>query len=339
MKNKSLDLNVFVATTPLQLMSCSEARYHFGCPEQTCLLVLARPDNRETEKQMAFLSDALGWRSIETVFLGKTGFLLRLAGLLRRLSKSPPERLFIGNKNSWFHEAFYRALKANRTLFVDDGLATLRYYRAIHDKSFDSRLSHGKHALLSALRVPLRPLSGDNLEFFTCFPLESSDRIRVEVHDFPVFRQTFHTQCGETDASPVVAFIGQPFGAGDRLAQVRAQVSYVAGRHPASRLVYFMHRKEERSELERELAEIPVEIRQTGRPIEIEVATSGSAYLAFYSFASTALFTLKKIYPASKVYQIDDQIFAAQLPYYDEIVGMLHSIGVVRTSLEQVSSL
>ena len=64
--------NVFVASTPLQLINCSEARYLYGCSAETTLLVIARPDNRETEEQMAFLAEALGWQGIETIYLKKS---------------------------------------------------------------------------------------------------------------------------------------------------------------------------------------------------------------------------------------------------------------------------
>jgi len=94
-----------------------------------------------------------------------------------------------------------------------------------------------------------------------------------------------------------------------------------------------MHRKESRGELEALLAEFPLEIRQAGRPIEVEVALSGEIYLAFYSFASTALFTLKKIFPEIRVFQIDDAALGARLPYYDEIRRMFGSVGVETTLL------
>ena len=73
MSSAASPINVFVASTPLQLISCSEARYHYGCSAETTLLVIARPDNRETEGQMAFLAEALGWQGIGS----KADFLAR----------------------------------------------------------------------------------------------------------------------------------------------------------------------------------------------------------------------------------------------------------------------
>lgn len=48
----------------------------------------------------------------------------------------------------------------------------------------------------------------------------------------------------------MVGFLGQPFGGEDRLAQLKLQIQHVVERHPDSRVVYFMHRKESREELE-----------------------------------------------------------------------------------------
>ncbi|MBW4936474.1 alpha-2,8-polysialyltransferase family protein [Marinobacter sp. F4206] len=327
-------INVFVASTPLQLIGCSEAREHYGCASDSCVLIVARPDNKETESQMAFLADSLGWKGQDTVFLGKTSFYFRLGSIFRRLSGCLIARLFIGNKNSWVHEIFYLGLDSAQVIFVDDGLATVKYYHAIHDESFHPRISSGKRRVLAAMGIQLTAeRDTGTVAFFTCFPLPDSERISIEIHDFPLFRRTFKTDVSNSGNRPVVAFLGQPFGGEERLERLKMQIQLVVQRHKNARILYFLHRKEVPGELERVLGAFPVEIRQAGRPIEVEVAMSGESYLGFYSFASTALFTIKKIFPEMQVFQIDDKILASSLPYYDEIVEMLHGIGVQTTGL------
>lgn len=326
--------NVFVASTPLQLISCSEAREHYGCASDSCVLIVARPDNKETESQMVFLAGALGWNDRQTVFLGKMSFYLKLATIFRRLSKRQIPRLFIGNKNSWVHETFYLGLDSAQVIFVDDGLATVKYYHAIHDESFCSRVSSGKRRVLAAFGIRLNHVHDtSSIAFFTCFPLPDSERISIENHDFPLFRRTFKSHAPSSDGRPVVAFLGQPFGGEERLEQLKVHMQFVVERHKNARILYFLHRKEIPEELEKVLGAFPVEMRQAGRPIEVEVAMSGETYLGFYSFASTALFTIKKIFPEMQVFQIDDKVLASKLPYYDEIVQMLHRIGVQTAGL------
>ncbi|MBD3657738.1 MULTISPECIES: hypothetical protein [Marinobacter] len=326
-------IDVFVASTPLQLISCTEAREHYQCEGRESLLIIARPDNKMTESQMAFLVDHLGWQGIETVYLSKDTFYLKLGHVFRRLARRQVNRLFIGNKSSWIHEIFYRGLDWATLVFVDDGLATVRYYHAIHGEGLVSRISPGKRRLLEFFRIRLHRNLPDSVTFFTCFPLASTDHLSVEVHDFPVFRRIFCSSGISRDAMPLVGFLGQPFGGEHRLMQLRVQLEHVIERHPGAKVVYFMHRKERRQELEKALGALPVEFRQVGHPIEVEVALSGVPYEAFYSFASTALFTLKKIFPDTAVFQIDDRAMAAALPYYEEILAMFRGAGVESTRL------
>ena len=333
MKSAANPINVFVASTPLQLISCSEARHHYGCSSETTLLVIARPDNRETEGQIEFLVEALGWKGIETIYLKKSSFYLRLGAVAKSLSRRHIERLFIGNKSSWIHEVFYRGFDSEQLIFVDDGLATVTYYHAIHDEGIASRISASKKRLLRTMGIRIHRVVPEVIAFFTFFPLRSSELVQVQVHDFPVFRRAFQTSARDNSQAPMVGFLGQPFGGEDRLPQLKLQIQHVVERHPESRVVYFMHRKESREELEKLLAEFPLEIRQAGRPIEVEVALSEETYLAFYSFASTALFTLKKIFPEILMFQIDDAALGARLPYYDEIRSMFRSVGVETTLL------
>lgn len=329
-----MTLNVFVASTPLQLISCAEARSHYECPDEACLLVIARPDNRVTEAQMAFLVEKLGLQRMQTVYLRKSTFYLRLSSVFRQLSGRHIDRLFIGNQSSWIHEAFYLGLSWTQLVFVDDGLATVKYYHAIHSEGLPSRVTEGKRRLLARLGIRLNSAIQDRVSFYTCFPLESSEKVKVETHDFPVFRRIFQSEAGPKTGVPLVGFIGQPFGGEDRLTQMQSQVAHVVARHPEAKIVYFMHRKERRRELEQALVGLPIELRSSPRwPIEVEVALSRESYVAFYSFTSTALYTLKKIFPELSVYQIDDAVLAAKLPFYSEIQGMFRSIGVETSRL------
>lgn len=99
-------------------------------------------------------------------------------------------------------------------------------------------------------------------------------------------------------------------------------------RHPGVRIVYFMHRKERRRELERVLSGFPVELRSPALPIEVEMARSKETYVGFYSFVSTALFTLKKLFPELSVFQIDDPTLAKKLPFYENILMLFDRVGV-----------
>lgn len=165
---------------------------------------------------MAFLAEALGWQGIETIYLKKSSFYLRLGAVAKGLSRRKIERLFIGNKSSWIHEVFYRGFDSEQLIFVDDGLATVTYYHAIHDEGIASRISPAKKRLLRTMGIRIHRVVPDVIAFFTFFPLPSSGLVQVQVHDFPVFRRTFKTSAVTAArrpwwgslASPLVVRIG-----------------------------------------------------------------------------------------------------------------------------------
>jgi len=325
-------INVFVASTPLQLISCVEARYHYRL-EEPCLLVVARPDNAATERQMNCLIDQLGWPSADIVHLRKKAFYFKLGFVFRRLSKRRISRLFVGNKASWIQEIFYLGLPWDQLVFVDDGVATVKYYHALHGDGLRSRISDHKRLLLGSMGISLRRPVPRNVTFFSCFALPSSTRVKVDTHSFPVFRARF-PDTAAVDGEMTVGFLGQPFNNEGYLERLRLQLQQVIDRHPGRRLVYFMHRKENRQRLANALKSLPVEITLADMPIEVAVARADTRFCAFYSFISTALFTLKTIFPKLQVVQINDPDMAARVPYYGEIVTLFRQAGVETMELE-----
>lgn len=313
-------LNLFVISTPFQLIGCSEAKAHYNL--ENCLLVINRPDNDLTVKQISYLLKKYGWSRKEVWWLPKPTFYFRLPFLFRFLAAQRISRLFIGNRGSWLHEIFYRGIDYEALTFLDDGLgATVRYYWEVQEGIFCSRVTPGKVWLLGLLGIRLGDMPQGRLHFFTCFPLADSEKVEIQTHNFPVFRQCFNTQSAKRkDGGRVVGYLGQHAGGQSLVNRLRGRLAEIAGIHrDCESIVYFMHRKERRNRLESHLQGLPVELRENQYPIEVEVALSGAEYCAFYSFTSTALFSLKMIFPELAVYQIQDPKIAGKIPYQEKI--------------------
>lgn len=328
-------VNAFVASTPLQLISCMEARHHYRL-EGRCLLVVACPDNDATVRQMACLMEYLAWPASDIIYLSKKSFYFRLGRVFRGLQRYRLQRLFVGNKASWIHEAFYKGLGWDQLFFVDDGVATITHYHRLLGGEPASRISTAKRVLLSAMGIRLnRPLPVQST-FFSCFALPSNNLISVDTHGFPVFRNRF-VKSVTMGNQPTVGFLGQPFKGEEYLDRLRLQLSQVIEMHPGHRLVYFMHRKESRERLEGALESMPVDIELPDMPIEVVVARADRQFSAFYSFISTALFTLKTIFPELQLVQINDREMAARIPYYEEVVTLFYQAGVEKMDLDPAS--
>lgn len=324
------DYHVHVVSTPLQLISCTEARR--SSPEGRSLLVIARADNARTRTQLAYLMQRLGWNDSEIISLDKRFFYFTAASLVRRLRSAGVGRLVIGNLGSWIHELFYRSIPAREVVFVDDGAATIGYYTGALGRG--GRITGMKRAYFRRAGLPLDIKLQEPLNFFTFFPLDDRPDIRVVRHDFPAFRAAFPPRARAGSAGAVVGFLGQCNSTSQELARLVVQLKQVIARHPGHRIVYFMHRKEREGQLRAALAGMPIEIRAPAWPIEVEVSESEYGFIAIYSFISTALFTLKLMYPDMRVYRIDDRTLAASLRHHDAISGVYRAAGIETVSID-----
>ncbi|RBW48126.1 hypothetical protein [Marinobacter sp. F3R11] len=320
--------DVFLASTPFQLLGCAEARSYYAVEQP--LLVIVRPDNKTTEQQMAFLVAKLAW-SGEVVWLPKRLFYIRIWLLLRRLKSEPLNRLFVGNKGSWMHEIFFRVLVPSKILFLDDGLgATVLYYDAAKRGIVASKISNRKGRLLAMMGIRLAPLRKIKMTFFTCFPLSSIESVDIVQHHFQVFRGLFGLNQHQTDSPKGrgVGYLGQNHGKQALLERLREHLLYLKGRHPDAGLVYFMHRKQRPELLAPYFQGIPVRMQSNSMPIEIAMALSDDRLEAFYGFTSTALFSLKKLFPDLSVYRISDEGVSDAIHHPEELWQILDHAGV-----------
>jgi len=321
-------LDVFLASTPFQLIGCGEARSYYAV--ENPLLVIVRPDNKATEQQMTFLIAKLDWPG-EVIWMPKRLFYVRLWLLLRRLRNQRLNRLFVGNKGSWMHEIFFRALVSSEIVFLDDGLgATVLCYDAAKRGIVASKISKRKGWLLAILGIRLAPLRKAKMTFFTCFPLSSIESVDIVQHHFQVFRELFGLNQRRTDCPKGngIGYLGQNHGKQALLKRLREHFLYLKGRHPDTSLIYFMHRKQRLELLSPCFEGITVNIRSNSMPIEIAMALSDDRIEAFYGFTSTALFSLKKLFPELSVYRVEDEGISEAVRHPEELWQILDHAGV-----------
>ncbi len=229
------------------------------------------------------------------------------------------------------HEVFFRGLVPSQTLFLDDGLgATVLYYDAAKRGTAVSKLSGQRCRLLAMLGIHLAPLGQEDMTFFTCFPLPPLDSVEIVQHRFPVFRDLFGLNQNKAGRSvgKGVGYLGQNHGKQALLTRLRAHLLHLQDRHPGSELIYFMHRKQRVELLSPYFEGIPVSIQSNSLPIEIAMALADDRLEAFYGFTSTALFTLKTLFPELSVYRISDEGVSDAVYHPEELWQVLDHAGV-----------
>ena len=323
-------VSLFIVSTPLQLISCSEARRYFS-PKHS-LLIVARPSNASTEQHMRNMLAALGWQDSEVIFLGRRLSYLSLAWRLHRLRRLLLNGLYIGNKGSWVHEVFVRSLPTDQVVYLDDGMATITDYYNLCEGKSESPINRRQLRWLGYLGIRLTDVL-PKPHYFTIFPLSACPEVAITYNDLSLFKCAFPPRSGGS-LSDVVAFVGQPLtNDPEYLKSVRRQLTILQTRHANYRIVYYMHRKENRQTLTKAFAGCNVDIILPDMPLEVEMARAEHRPVALYSLISTALFTLKAIIPEVSVFYIPDENLARRVRYYKEIIEIMEKIGVQRAEL------
>ncbi|MBE0508975.1 MAG: hypothetical protein IBX50_20035 [Marinospirillum sp.] len=321
-------ISVFLASTPLQVICCSEARHHYNITEKM-VIYLVKPDNAKTVMQIKYLLDKFGWEDAEQIWLEKKTYYIKLACELRRLAKESISYLFVGNLGSAAQEPFFCNLEPNKVVFLDDGVATLRYYVLINSGCLISSVSAKKKLVLRAFCVQLKKLSIRYFEFFSFFDLCNTDCFGFQLNNLLVFSEQFALKKNpESSEEKFVGYIGHPGRKENDFERMRQHMRSISIKHPDIVIHYFTHRKEDPVKVKEVLDGLPVEVKSLDVPIEIEVANCLGNYVAFYSYISTALFTLKRIFPDLAVFRIESESFDSVPDHYHLILEHMRNVGV-----------
>ena len=319
--------SVFLASTPLQVICCTEARHHYPVSEKVTIY-LVKPDNNQTCEQMKFILEKMGWSKSEQVWLGKKSYYLRLLSHIRRLLREKIDYLFVGNPGSAAQELFFNNICSEHTVFVDDGVATLKYAAYMDSNGLKSSLSPAKKSVFSFLGLKCPGIYAEKIEFFTVFDILPCSRFTVSRNTLDVFSDIFVSGNDSDWSGKYVGYIGHPGRKEADYIRMREHIDFITKRHPGSVIHYFMHRKERFEKVAEVLSGIAVEIKTPGKPIEVEVAFSKDGYIAFYSFISTALYTLKLVFPSVQVFRVSEPGNRPDYEHYDSIVEQMEKIGV-----------
>jgi len=315
----------FLASTPLQLICCSEAREHYKITHP--LLIMVKPDNKPTVDQMKRLADRLDWKDDQIIWMKKNTYYLRLPFVIRHLKTIPFDYIFSGYLGSPAQEAIYSNINSE-LICVDDGMATIFLVERFRKYGFTTSIKKKKRTLLKFLGVNVpENQTREELHFYTFFGLEPDNKVSIEINNLSLLRRLF-THEHKEQGKEAVGFIGQPFREENAYIDLSERIKRLIAAHPNKQLVYFPHRKEDIKQLKVAFSGLDIEIFSAEWPIEIEIAKSPLNFTFLYSYISTALFTIKKLSPNTNIYQVNSNLDFTKREFYDMAQKVLINEGI-----------
>lgn len=298
-------MNIFLVTSPLQLLNAIEARIEFNC--QNNILILREEKTNTGRKQIKSILTLKEWDHI--IYLPRRNKVLSTLLVMSKVKKittnSKIENFFFADYSAWRTNVFLNNFHAEKEIMIDDGVLTLREYES-KIKNCKLLFSNKKYNFIfNLLRFsPPRDISpSKRLHIFTIFDLEKSE-IPIIKNKLSFIKSKAKKHNNEERYS---VFIGQAHvnEKGIRIKDYEDTINYIASK---SKIYYFPHRTESK-EVERKIRKIKnvVYVRPVF-PIEIELMNKNINIKEIYGIGSTALVTLSSLIPDAKVYNINFDI-------------------------------
>ena len=298
-------MNLFLVTSPFQYICAIEAKEHYKTKNN--ILLLVKQPREPGISQMARLINNHDWDHIVTIERKHRSFAVPKA--IKKIShicqSNNINHFFHGEYNAWRTKLLLRNLPINKEVYFDDGTLTLsEYERFIKTKNvfYRPRLVNDLVIRLHGLKpIGHLPMSS-NLELFTMFDIKKPI-IPLIKNNFNILNDKYRLNSQKKKTSSYALFLGQgSIGIAGTKKEKYIDLIYRFAEKSKKPVLYTPHRTE--TEETRTLVQkIPnLTYHKPLYPIEVDIVESNLNISDVGGVSSTALFSIKMIYPEIQIY-------------------------------------
>jgi len=286
--------NLFIVRSPLQIINALEAIEYFHLKDNILVIIYNNTDN--TNLQMDKLIKLYKWKEI--IYVNekkKKSKYFEYIAFTYRLKKRKYNYLFFSNLGS-IHKLLLANIKRKHTYYIDDGVETLSRY---NDIFLPNRLNQFTLRQMRFLLAGLNIYIKDNIHFFTYFDLKDFRNSKIVRNDLHHFQKKYFKDMKEDTTTYI---LGQALVSLGFLEQeYYFQAIDIIVQRSKNKIVYIPHRTEKVSSRLQNYVSKNFEIRDINMPVELYFLENKIYPHQIISFITTAFFTLKKLYPKTKM--------------------------------------
>ena len=325
---------IFYVTSPFQLMCAFEARERFALQNTLLVLVIEFSTDTANKRQLTRLVHELGWThilSLKQDLRSKFFSQLAVLSVIKCLKHS---RLFLGEYSS-FGRALIGLGPWSSLFLLDDGTATIaEQYRLSSPKAAGFR----RHLWdwFRDFRFRIFGYSANFQSEIVLFstivknPVGSVGLIR---HSFENLRAFFGSR-NASSCQDYSIFVGGDLGLDeknyDEILRC-AEFFLKANCNP----VYMLHRDENEHAIQQRVLRYGYSLYRSNLPIELEILFRGKAPSAIVGTISTALITLKSLFPQVRTVAIDIREFWPNTVSLDRVYSNFKDRGIEIVRLKE----
>ncbi|ELG5190048.1 hypothetical protein RAL09_002697 [Vibrio vulnificus] len=294
-------MNIFLVTSPFQLINAIEAKRKFNCKNN--ILILRDEKTNLGKSQIDSILSLDSWDYV--LKLGRRSKFFSLVFTILKckliIKRREINNFFFADYSAWRTNVLLENLPAKNEIMIDDGLLTVREYNSKikPNKCIESPKKYNKLLALLNLKQPRNIHPSNNLKIFTLFEISDERIIKNELSSFSG-KENNHPE----ENKDFIVFIGQA-RTNEAGMYVNDYTTLISKITKNRKTYYFPHRNEDAS-LEKYISRLKhVTYCHNSLPIEAELITKKITPTEIYGIGSTALVTLSHIFPKTKIYNIN----------------------------------
>ena len=295
-----MNSNLFIITSPLQLINALEAKEYFKTTNNKLVAVFTEYESKN-KNQILSLINKNEWDDVLYYDLrskkNKTTFFRQIK-LIKILQKKSYDNVFCGDLNS-FIKMILSNITKNKVYLLDDGAVTInRHLRDLNTNNKTVNKTSFRKFRFNLFGI--KTVYEDTINLFTSYRLTPHANEEIIHNNLNYFRKTFLVN---TTIDNNVYILGQPLPENNIVDQ-RTYLNYIEfikKYYIDNTIIYIPHRAETNLQEIEKLQNDNFTVHHTTLPIELEFMHSKKYPMKICSFFSSALFTLNILYPEASI--------------------------------------
>ena len=326
--------NLYIVSTPMQLLCAIEAQNHFKTKNNVLVILFFLIRDGKNINQMFDLLKYFPYDKLITYQNSNGKKIFKLIKFLKKISSINYQNVFFG-----YSTPIYRRIVANvdykKLYFFDDGVLTITTHNQIYNKKyFHSELSslpvekQNYKKRLRDIYYALNHIKIDcsltEMNFFTMFDLPVFQNEQIINNNFSYTRELF---LKDVEPDNAIYILGQPLKRAIKMHTFEyiRYLDKVFECYSDRKIVYIPHRVEPMSEWFQYILykHKNLTILYLDMPVELFFLKNGIVPTKVISFMTTALFSIQKIFPQSspQYIEIDTSLYTQ---YHQENIQLIY---------------
>ena len=289
--------NLFLISSPLQLLNALEAREYYDLNSENCVLIIFKGSLKTNYQQMQYMIKTSEWKEL-FVLRGGYGTLSwfrrteHIKLLCKKLGESRITKVFLGDYRLDLWHDLLNYISYGEFILLDDGDATLDIYKNISEST---SIGPSKSEMKSCIKrfakkiifnISTRMHKANRTTFFTVFDLNEQCCLKIVKNEYKYLKKKLE----KSILSDEVYFLGKPLSELEIVKESKYLEyfkKFIEYYYPL-KIVYIPHRRESKKKL-RGIGNNGIEVKWLNTCLEYELCISETVPKVITSFYSSAI--------------------------------------------------